>query len=162
MRGSSALLLVVGLAGCIGREGRGVPLYGDGQSLRPRGEVARLVGPIAYVDGRDVTSLGGTLELLPGCHVVEIGGRTGQVDIMRGGWAATLPNLGYAFRMQGGHSYVIELRHDPTLGQGPQASGRIVAYEQDPEGSVIYVPWVRGRAAVEACRQWTPPARAHG
>jgi hypothetical protein len=108
------------------------------------------------VDGHDVASLGGSFELLPGCHVVQIGGRTGQVDVMRGGWAATLPPLTYAFRMRAGHGYVIELQRDPTIGLGPHGTGRIVAYEQDAAGRVSYVPRVRGRAAVAACLRWAP------
>jgi len=140
---------LLSLGGCVGREARGAQLYSGQQ--RPREQVARLLGPITLVDGHEVSALGTSLELLPRCHVVEIGGRVGQVDPRQGGWAATLPHLVYAFQMRAGHSYVIEVQHDAALGFGPHGTGRVVAFEQDPHGRKAYVPFVRNRAEVAAC-----------
>lgn len=125
------------LAGCIGREARGVQFYAGAE--RSRSEVARLIGPLAAVDGHKVSGYGSSLELLPGCHVVEVGGRVGQVDPRQGGWAATLPPLAYAFRMRAAFSYVIEVEHDPVLGLTSHGTGQVVAFEQDPEGRKTYV-----------------------
>ena len=140
---------MVALPACVGREARGAKFYAGAE--RAPAEVARLIGPITVVDGQKVSGLGGSLELLPGCHVVEIGGRVGQVDPRQGGWAATLPHLVYAFRMRAAYSYVIEVQHDPALGFGPHGSGRIVAFEQDREGNKTYLPPARARADVDAC-----------
>jgi hypothetical protein len=143
------LLILGALVGCIGRETRGAQFYAGAQ--RPPDQVARLIGPITVVDGRKVNALGGSLELLPGCHVVEIGGRVGQVDPRQGGWAATLPHLVYVFPMRAGYSYVIEVQRDPALGFGPHGTGRIVAFEQDAQGRSTYLGPVRDRSEVDAC-----------
>lgn len=134
-------MLAVALAGCIGREARGTQFYAGAE--RSRHEVARLIGPIAAVDGHKVRGHGGSLELLPGCHVVEVGGRVGQVDPRQGGWSATLPHLGYAFQMRAGLSYVIEVQHDPVLGLDSYGTGRVLAFQQDAEGRKTYVAPLR-------------------
>jgi hypothetical protein len=48
----------------------GYPLYPVAGARLPREQIARLFGPIASVDGRDVATLGNAFEVLPGCHVV--------------------------------------------------------------------------------------------
>jgi hypothetical protein len=143
-----------GLASCF-HERRGVPIYPGGESPRPRNEVALLYGPIRFVDGERVTAKGDTFELMPGCHVVQIGGQAGNFGpLQQGGWVMTLPPLTFAFRMAAGGTYAINVNADPALGLGPNGTGRVVAREQDAHGHISVVPAVHARAAVDACRHW--------
>ena len=48
----------------------GFPLYPNAEARLPCEQIARVFGPIASIDGRDVSSLGGAFDVLPGCHVV--------------------------------------------------------------------------------------------
>jgi hypothetical protein len=149
--------LIGTLASCVAHERRGTPLYPSSQTPRRRDEVALLFGPITRVDDAKVVSRENTFELLPGCHVVTIGGKTGKFGpTQNGGWVATLPPLTYAFRMRAGGTYFIDAELDPALGLGPNGTGHIVAREQDPQGRDSVVPPVQDSAAIEACLQWQP------
>jgi len=57
---------------------------------------------IKKVDGQDVSELGATFELLPGCHVVEP-----EVPVRAGGPADTVGPLALVFPMQAGHAYTV-------------------------------------------------------
>jgi hypothetical protein len=154
--------LLVALASCA-HERRGIPLYPDAAVPRARGEVALLYGPVTFVDGERVAGKGDTFELLPGCHVVQIGGQTGNFGpLQQSGWITTLRPLTYAFRMTAGGTYAINVDVDPTLGLGPNGSAHVVARAQDAHGGVTVVPAVRARADVDACRQWRPDAGPSG
>jgi hypothetical protein len=155
---------VITFVACVGQERRGVPLYPHSQQPRRREEVALLHGPITTVDDARVASGGAAFELLPGCHIVTVGGRTGNVDpLSHEGWVASLPLLTYAFRMRAGSSYSIDVEIDPALGQGPTGRGRIVAREQDAQGRTSIVPPVQDSSSVDDCRQWPPvDAKASG
>jgi hypothetical protein len=151
------VVVVITLVGCVAQESRGVPLYPPGAQPRRRDEVALLRGPVTFVDGARVASRDDTFELLPGCHIVTVTGRTGKVDPLgHGGWVATLPSLTYAFRMRAGGTYSIDLEIDPALGLGPDGTGRVVAREQDAQGRTSIVPRVRDSARVDDCRRWVP------
>jgi hypothetical protein len=155
--------LVVTLASCVTQERRGTPLYPRAEPPRRRDEVALLYGPIATVDDEKVAASGNTFELLPGCHIVTIGGKTGKVDpLHHGGWVATLPPLTYAFRMRAGGSYSIDFEIDPSLGVGPTGTGRVVAREHDAQGRAGVVPPVQNSAEIDACREWMGGAHAPG
>ncbi len=72
----------VGAAGCASRiDLPGYPLYPVGERRLTVDEVARLYGPIAWVDERDVSQLGDALDILPGCHRVLT-----RNDPMSGAW----------------------------------------------------------------------------
>ena len=53
----------------------GYPLYPSSAMAMAPDEIARLYGPATSVDGRDVSTLGGAFELLPGCHTVVTAGQ---------------------------------------------------------------------------------------
>jgi hypothetical protein len=151
------VVVVIALVGCVVQERRGVPLYPRSEPPRRRDEVALLRGPIVTVDGAKVVSRDDAFELLPGCHIVTVGGRTGKVDpLNHAGWVGTLPPLTYAFRMRAGGAYSIDVEIDPALGLGPNGTGHVVAREQDARGLTSIVPPVQGRASIDECRQWLP------
>jgi len=144
-------LLSLGLlTGCI-RTTRGEQLYGGNQL--PEDRVARLVGPIERVDGNAVPSGVGTFELLPGCHLVQIGG------VMGGGfkaapesnWVATVPRQVYAFPMRAGRSYSITFEPEPALGTRSVGYGRVVAREDDGAGHHKVMHPARTREDVNEC-----------
>src|SRR5690606_35658284 len=137
------LALLVSVS-CIQRDGRPLPLYTGPQ--RGDDAVALLRGPVSSVDGKKVPSRGSTFELLPGCHVVHIGGLVHHVDPDTGGTVLTLPVLKYAFRMRPGHFYTIDVEVHPALGLGPSGRASILARERAPDGSVRYVPSVQSQA----------------
>jgi len=79
------------------------------QPLGPQ-QVSTLTGYVQFVDDKDVSSLGGYFELLPGCHVIgtpshwadqSLGGNT--LNATTGRWTFALP-------MRAGHQYRIEVR----------------------------------------------------
>jgi hypothetical protein len=152
MRAREVCLLFTVLASCALGTTRGVPLYEASDVPHARGEVALLLGPIKFVDGKDVGLLGSAFELLPGCHVVQIGGHAGHVDReTRGGWVTSLPSLIYAFQMRAGFTYTIDVALAPELGEGPMSSGRIIARERDAQGRVRVLPIAPDLATIDAC-----------
>jgi hypothetical protein len=148
-------LIAAALAGCASDAVRGVPLY-PSDPPRPRSDVALLIGPIETVDGRNVAAHGPLLELLPGCHVVEIGDRVGHVGEPET-LAAVSSSRVYAFRMRAGHTYTIEA---PRKGAtpSPRAPGAVqtIAREENRHGHVAYVPIAMSSYDINACRQWVP------
>lgn len=137
------------LVGCLGTS-RGQPLYG-GEQL-PEEQVARLLGPIERVDGRAVPSGTGTFELLPGCHLVQIGGSVGSFKAApESGWVATVPRQVYAFPMRAGHSYSITFEQEPELGMRAVGYGRVVAREDDRHGHRKVIPPAHSREDVAEC-----------
>lgn len=145
-----ALLAVGAVSGCIHND-RGLPLYG-GDTL-PEERVARLVGPIERVDGKAVPGGTGTFELMPGCHLVQIGGSVGTAfkAAPEDGWVATIPRLVYAFPMRAGHSYSISFEPAPTLGKQSVGTGRMLAREDDRKGHRQVISPARTREDVAEC-----------
>jgi hypothetical protein len=131
------------------------PLY-DGPT-RTAQEVAVLSGPVAKVDGVDVSEQGAVFTLLPGCHVVTLQSRIGEGGVS-GAWSADVRKQVYAFRMKAGNSYVIEVRLLPgnhSVGTANVGSVKILAIEQDSGGKKLAsLAPARGRADVEACQAW--------
>ena len=100
---------------------------------------------------------GSVFELLPGCHIVTIGGEVSTISVTNnGGLIAKLRPRSYAFRMRAGNTYFIKIEGEPTVGAGPTGAVRILAAEQDPQGHTTIVPQVRDSNAVSACRTWSP------
>ncbi len=171
-----AALFASALWGCgsIGQI-RAYPLYANPEQPRQPQTLARLEGPIATVDGRDVASKGTVFELLPGCHVVTLRHKIGE-GVDDGAWSADLSTIVYAFRMRRGHRYSIDtsVRFGPgsqlapgdesqvhvnveILGAAGSTHGQltIAAREREPTGAVVSVlPPSRGGKDIEACKSW--------
>jgi hypothetical protein len=81
------------------------------------------------VDDKDVSSLGGYFELLPGCHVISTptppGGRYRSAEI--------LPRWTFALPMRAGHQYLIERRAGGS--SSPTGWFTIKGYESDLRGN---------------------------
>ena len=150
---SPKALVCAGLLNCGSSEVRGVALYPP-DPPRTRSDVALLVGPVETVDGQNVGARGPLLELLPGCHVVEIGDRIGHIGESESLLALTHSRV-YAFRMRAGHTYRIEVARDAVSCSGPRSSC-MVAREENRHGYVAFVPVAMSAYDLAACRQWVP------
>ncbi len=131
------------------------PLYPG--PARGDAEVARLAGPIAKVDGLDVSELGGVFALLPGCHVVEVRQKIGEGGVS-GAWSTELRQTTYAFRMKAGSSYEIDVHLEPgnnSVGNANVGRAWVEAIERDARGQVVasILP-ARRPADLEACQRW--------
>lgn len=152
-----AIFVLVAIAAACGHfQPRAHPLYPG--PARSAAELARLSGPIAKVDGADVSSLGGTFALLPGCHVVELRRKIGEGTVS-GAWSADLRQTIYAFRMKAGQSYEIDIQlqsgNNASVGNATVGSVSVQAVERDASGkTVAIIPPVRKNADIEACQVW--------
>lgn len=155
MRVVRPVLFVVVVGACSHFQPATHPLYAG--PTRPTHEVARLSGPIATVDGVEVSRVGTSFSLLPGCHVVELRRRIGE-GTTSGAWSAELRYTQYAFRMKAGASYEIEVQLQPgnaAMGSANVGGVLIEAVERDPSGKVVgVVSPVRKPAEVDACLAW--------
>ncbi len=112
-----------------------VPLYPKIDAGPGPGKVSLLRGPVAIVDGEQVSGKGPAFELLPGCHLVAL----------EAGGDAKSPRIIFAFEMRPGYIYTVE-------------PGAETAQEHAPDGSIIRVR--RARASdVTACRSWAKAQR---
>lgn len=149
----AGLLVAAGGTACSHFQPAAHPLYPG--PARPPGEVARLSGPVARVDGVDVSGQASSYTLLPGCHVVELQSRIGEGSLS-GAWSAEVRHRFYAFKMQAGHSYEIDAQLQPgnySLGTGTVGGVKIKAVERDARGSVLgAIAPVRTAAEARACR----------
>ena len=148
---------LVALVGCVGHV-RSYPLYPNPQARREAGKVARLTGIVATVDGVDVASHGDIFDLAPGCHLVTLVRSIGQ-----GGehepWSVDVPRLVFAFKMTGGHAFVIE--HQIHMNSDRNGSVTVSATERDGGGAIVAkVAPSRGAQDIEDCRQWDPSQQA--
>jgi len=129
------MTLVLSAAGCISGAGvRPYRLYPPApQPLGPE-QVSTLTGYVQFVDDKDVSSLGGYFELLPGCHVIGTPLRGGVPTPGRTsvGTFAT-GRLDFALPMRAGHQYRIENRDTGMM--GPKRRFTIKAYEIDLRGN---------------------------
>jgi hypothetical protein len=151
----SALVAALLLSACITGGGHARPLYpGD---PRPPEQVARLFGPIGSVDGQDVSRLGKSFALLPGCHVVRPVSKVAQVDkTAPNAYVARVPtDLTYAFRMQAGHTYELEVRPADNTGY-TSVDAVVQAWDRDAQGGATAVSPIASTAEVDACQGWKP------
>ncbi len=125
----SGLLL---LGACITQSEPAYPLYADSHPPWPKGEVARLMGYVQYVDGYDVSELGKVFDLAPGCHVVGTPEKYGRGDDSGGATMVTTGTVGFAIMMKKGHDYVFEVRLDET-----SMMAYLVAMERGPDGTTL-------------------------
>jgi hypothetical protein len=150
-----AKLVVVGLAiavwGCASTSAeRGLALYSGAQA--PPEQVATLDGPIATVDGRDVSDKGSLFELRPGCHVIttktDFVERNVRINI--GGIMSHHPRETFVLTMQGGVSYLIMNRTQEL--DGMSARPWLIARATDPAGVTRDLEPTNDPDAIAACQ----------
>jgi hypothetical protein len=152
---STLFWCTLALAGSIGCRHIGPTPYVlyPGPAQAPE-RVATLDGPVATIDGTDVSQHGSTFALLPGCHVVVLQARIGEGG-MGGAWSTVIQHRTYAFQMKAGHTYAIQVRlksGDQSLGTGSVGEAKIEAFERDEKGQKVgALAPVRSNADVEAC-----------
>jgi len=132
---------------------RGVPLYSNVSATPlPRTAVAELMGPVGKVDGRDVMEQGGTFELLPGCHVVELDHRPLNSDNPNGHvrLSGQFPLTTYAIRMKAGASYTIR-RNLVSGGMGMMIRIQQSAQEEDAGGKVTELNPMKSVDEIHEC-----------
>jgi hypothetical protein len=131
------------------------PLY-EGP-VRAARELAILSGPVAKVDGIDVSSRAASFSLLPGCHVVTLQSQIGEGGVS-GAWSTDIRRRVFAFRMKAGHGYSIDVRLLPgnhSVGTANVGGVKVVAIEQDSQGKrIATIPPASGEADIEACQAW--------
>jgi hypothetical protein len=120
----------------------------------PRTAVAELMGPVGKVDGRDLTEQGGTFELLPGCHVVELDRRPLNSDNLNTHvrLSGQFPLATYAIRMKAGASYIIR-RDLVSGGTGMTIRIQLWAQEQDARGNVTDLNPIKSVDEIHECNQ---------
>jgi hypothetical protein len=151
-----ALTFALSAAGCLASGGvRPYPLspptpqpLGPGQvSTLTLGFVVASDTGAQFVDDKDVSSLGGYFELLPGCHVISTptppGGRFRAADIQ--------PRWTFALPMRAGHQYLLERRSGGAM--SPTGWFTIKGYESDLRGNKTReFEHVTSPKAIEACQ----------
>jgi hypothetical protein len=105
------MTLALSAAGCMSGAGpRPDRLYPPApQPLGPE-QVSTLTGYVQFIDNKDVSSLSGYFELLPGCHVIGTPSHWGEQSA--GGNASVTATTGrwtFALPMKAGHQYKIEV-----------------------------------------------------
>ncbi|HEX3905639.1 MAG TPA: hypothetical protein VH853_22630 [Polyangia bacterium] len=153
-----SLLVPTTLAlGCLASEPPAVPLYPGNESTRlPPNQVADVTGPIGKIDGREVGSLGGRFDLLPGCHVVELDRQSdnGNSSLTGGIYlTGSGPITIYALRMQAGARYTIQ-RQTFVEGLGVPARMVLSAREELPGGAATDLVPAKSVDDLRACKAW--------
>ena len=87
---------------------QGYPLYEPQLPARPADRVARLFGPLAKVDDRDVMELGAPFDVEPGCHVLEVRQDFLQVDTAGAARPLEEQRLAFGAMMTAGYIYSVE------------------------------------------------------
>ena len=157
-RAASALVgAALLLPACIVREGKPYALYPNPEQPRPSQEIGRLVGPIGTVDGRDVSRLGKSFAVLPGCHEVKLARKVAEVNTVGPtAYVATLPpDVVYALHVQAAHTYEFEVHVRGNT--GPTTTDAFVsAWDRDPQGHAAAIPEPPAGAPPQACAGATP------
>jgi len=132
-RAASALLVVaLAIPACIVHEGEPHPLYTNDEPLQPPNRVARLFGPIAAIDGKDVSQLGKSFSLLPGCHIVRLLDKVGEIS-QAGGYVGNIGTAIFAIWMKADHVYEVEVQMRNAT--GPVGRLTIQTWERAADGS---------------------------
>jgi hypothetical protein len=157
-RSSSAVdagLLMLLLPACITGGGHPRPLYPG--APRPPAETARLFGPIGTVDGQDVSHLGKSFALAPGCHVVRPVSKLAEVDkTSPNSYVAAVPSdVTFALRMQARHTYEVTIQPAENTGQ-TSIVGVVQAWDRDDAGRSTPVAAIATTAEIDACQAWKP------
>jgi hypothetical protein len=122
------------------------------QPLAPE-QVSTLTGYVQFVDDKDVSSLGGYFELLPGCHVIGTPSRGGVPTPGRISVGTfDTGRLNFALPMKAGHQYRIENRDTGMM--GPRWRFTIKGYESDLRGNKTReFERVTSQKDVEVCKE---------
>jgi hypothetical protein len=150
------LLLTLGLlaaAGCITTEQQLVPLYDEPTRLGAD-QVATLGGYVGWVDGRDVSKLGGAFELRPGCHVITTPTTSGG-STPTGATKITTSPTTFAVPMVAGRRYLVDIKEG--MRGGPSFEVTVQVDEMDPTGEPIRSLQQATFAEIRACRQQPSP-----
>lgn len=141
--GPLAALVLVSACG----EPRAYPLRSAGKV--PVSQLARLKGPIASVDGEDVSTHGDLFVLPAGCHVVTTVSEWSDNDGQMGVTVHLRPSS-YAMAMRPGHHYVV--RFFAGTSNAVTASFSMSAVEEDANGDVVRKLEPASPAELAACR----------
>ena len=137
--------LLLTLVGCV--ESRPRPLYAPTNPPPHKEEVATLSGYVRYVDGNDVSGMGGLFELLPGCHVVETPSQWGTGD--QGSAAIiTTGKVRFAMPMKARHAYAVDM----GPGLWTKDGVGMAATEKDAAGNLTASFRPASEPEIAACR----------
>jgi hypothetical protein len=148
------MTLALSAASCLSGAGaRPYQLYPPApQPLAPE-QVSTLTGYVQLVDDKDVSSLGGYFELLPGCHV--IGTPSHWSERSPGSYSVVVATTGrwtFALPMRAGRRYRIEVIVGVMT--GPTAPLTIKGYESDLRGNQTReFEHATSPKDIEACKQ---------
>ena len=93
-----------------------------------------MFGPIAAVDGQDVSHLGKSFSLLPGCHIVRLADKVGEMNSNHaGGYVGTIGTAIFAIWMKADHVYEVEVQVGNAT--GPVGRLTIQTWERAADGS---------------------------
>ena len=154
---AAGLVAALLVSACIVREGTPYALYPNPEQRRRPQEVARLVGPIGFVDGRDVSHLGKSFALAPGCHEVKLARKVAEVNtVSPTAYVATLPpDVTYVLNMQAGHTHEFEVHVRGNT--GPTTTDAYVSgWDRDPQGHATPIPEPAPNAPPQTCASATP------
>jgi hypothetical protein len=155
--------LVLSAAGCLSGAGvRPYRLYPPAPQPFGPEQVSTLTGYVQFVDDKDVSELGGSFELLPGCHV--IGTPSHWSENTPGVNSAVVATTGrgtFALPMRAGHRYRIEVIVVGVM-TGPTALLTIKGFESDLGGNETReFEQATSPKDIEACKgESSPPLRA--
>ena len=144
------MTFVLSGAGCLSGAGvRPYRLYPPVPQPPGPEQVSTLTGHVQFVDDKDVSSLGGYFELLPGCHVIGTPSR-GWLPVGKSGTVAPTGRLTFALPMRAGHQYRIEVR----TGVVPMWRITVKGYESDLRGNKTreFEPTTSPKD-IEACKE---------
>jgi hypothetical protein len=149
---SAAVAAALLISACIVREGKPYALYPNPEQTRPPQEVARLVGPIGFVNGRDVSRLGKSFALQPGCHEVKLARKVAEVNtVSPNAYVATLPpDVTYALNMQASHTYAFEVHVRGNTGP-TTTDAYVTGWDRDAQGHATAIPEPNPNAPPQTC-----------
>jgi hypothetical protein len=139
-------------SGCI-PDAPAVPLYDVGNRPDP-GQVATLGGYVGWVDGRNVSKLGGAFELLSGCHVITTPTTSGGSTTTGAAKVTTSP-ITFAVPMVAGRHYLVDIKEGTT--GGPSFEVTVQIDEMSPSGEPIRSLQPATQAELQACREQPSP-----
>jgi hypothetical protein len=116
-------------------------------------QVSTLTGYVQFVDDKDVSELGGSFDLLPGCHVIGTPSHWSERSpVSYSVVVATTGQWTFALPMRAGHRYRIEVIVGVVT--GPTAPLTIKGYESDLRGTQTReFEHATSLKDIEACKQ---------
>lgn len=152
-------LVVAGVSGCISGSGtHDHALYPESAGKLAPSQVARLVGYVRLVDGKDVSGMDGGFLLEPGCHLVVTPSEWGTGEPNTGALTVQTGPLHFVLPMQASHQYVIDV--EVGVLTGPTGSASVKAYDRDAQGkTVAEIEPAQSDADLQKCRDSAAAAR---